>query len=73
MDIPNHFTERNAERLAKRIEKYWKERGYAGIKTHIVEHIVDEGIRERGEHKTLFFVRSNIGPLGFPPEQEASP
>jgi hypothetical protein len=72
MDTPNHFTARGAEKLAKRIERYWKERGYAGIKAHIVEHIVDLELLERGERRTIYFVRSNIGPLGFPPEKEAS-
>jgi hypothetical protein len=67
----NYLTSRGAQRLAKRIERYWQERGYAGIQTNLLPYIIDEGMRERGEHKTLYFVRSNIGPLGFPPREAA--
>jgi hypothetical protein len=70
-DLPNHFTEKGAQKLAERIERYWAERGYA-CKTHLVEHITHEAEREHGERHTIYFIRSNIGPLGFPPEKEAS-
>jgi hypothetical protein len=66
-NLPNFLTEPNARKLAKRIEQYWRKQGYAGIKTHIVEHITDETTRERWDRHTIYCIRSNIGPDGYPP------
>lgn len=63
----NFFTERGATKLAKRFERYWQAQGFAGIETRVVDDIVDEELCERSERRTIYFVRSNIGPLGFPP------
>jgi hypothetical protein len=68
----NYFTERGAKMLGKRIEGYWRNRGYVGIQTHLIEHVVDDGMCEPGERKTIYFVRSNIGPLGYPPKEKAA-
>jgi hypothetical protein len=66
-DLPNFLTEPNARKLAKRIERYWAERGY-DCKTEIVDHISDEATRPPPhERHTIYCVRSNIGPDGFPP------
>jgi hypothetical protein len=67
----NYLTSRGAQRLAKRIERYWQERGYAGIQTNLVPYIIDEAVRGHGERKTLYFVRSNIKGNGFPPREAA--
>ena len=49
-----------AERLAERIETYWRLRGYFGIKTTL-------DVFPLGD-KFGYAVRSNIGPKGFPPK-----
>ena len=67
----NYLTSRGAKKLTKWIEDYWKNRGYVGIQTSLVPHILDEGLREDGERKTLYFVRSNIKGNGFPPREAA--
>lgn len=71
-DTSNTLTKVGAERLARRIEDYWRKRGYTGIKTKIDGHIVDNVLLEPGERRTIFFVRSNIGPLGFPPRKDGA-
>jgi hypothetical protein len=71
-DIPNNLTEAGAKRLARKIEDYWRKRGYTGIKTKIVDHVDNDALLEPGERRTIFFVRSNIGPRGFPPRKDSS-
>jgi hypothetical protein len=63
----NYFTRPGAEKLQGIIERYWRRKGYRGIETRIVEHICDRAELEPRERATIYFVRSNIGPLGFPP------
>jgi hypothetical protein len=71
MRDPNSPTEGGAKRLARKVEAYWQTRGYFGIKTKIVAH-VDDALLEPSERRTIYFVRSNIGPLGFPPRVAAA-
>jgi hypothetical protein len=71
-DAPNTLSEAGAKRLARKIEDYWRARGYAGIKTKIADHIVDGALLEPGERRTIYFVRSNIGALGFPPRKDGA-
>ena len=61
----DYFTRNGAERLSERIVDYWKLRGYFGIETKVIEHKITLPGGE--EPEVLFFVRSNIGPKGFPP------
>jgi hypothetical protein len=68
---PNGLSEAGAKRLARKIEDYWQTRGYTGIKTNIVDHAVNDALLEPGERRTIYFVHSNIGPLGFPPRKDA--
>jgi hypothetical protein len=68
----NTLTAAGARRLAHKIEDYWQARGYAGVKTKIVDHIVDNALLEPGERRTIYFVRSNIGLLGFPPRKDGA-
>jgi hypothetical protein len=59
--------EPGAKRLASIIERYWRGRGYQGI---AIEHDLGwapEDDRERANYA----VRSNLGPLGFPPRGAA--
>jgi hypothetical protein len=68
-DTSNTLTAAGAKGLAHKIENYWRKRGYAGISTKIIDHIVDNELLEPGERRTIYFVRSNIGKLGFPPRK----
>ena len=61
----DYFTRAGAERLSGRIVDYWKLRGYFGIEITLVEHKLT--LPGEKESKVLYFVRSNIGPKGFPP------
>jgi hypothetical protein len=71
-DTPNTLSEAGAKRLARKIEGYWQTRGYTGIKTKIVDHVVDGALLEPGERRTIYFVRSNIGARGFPPRKDGA-
>jgi hypothetical protein len=66
--IRETLTESGARGLARMIESYWRGRGYLGIKCR-VEHEVIECEARGDDYRphAVFFVRSNIGPTGFPP------
>lgn len=60
--MQDYLTRYGAGVLAEKIQKFWTERGYAGIRV------------ERSEIKGIFDhfqVRSNIGRDGFPPKKIA--
>jgi hypothetical protein len=60
------LSEPGAKRLAHRISTYWKSRGFYGIKTFVLK--LDVPHRKRpGQVQPVYFVRSNIGPRGYPP------
>lgn len=60
----NYLTATNARALQSRIERYWRARGYLGIKTWLE---AGPGLTDNNTEKLMYFVRSNIGPNGFPP------
>lgn len=62
----DYFKKNNAKSLQAKIEKYWRDRGYHGIKTWLTYMTFTDDERDHG---TLYFVRSNIGPRGFPPKR----
>jgi len=55
----DYMTSRGARVLAAQIADYWRGRGYMGIKveTFSIERV-----------EAAFGVKSNIGPLGWPPK-----
>lgn len=63
------MTQRSAQRLARRIASYWRERGYDGIKTTLEKQTV-EWLDDR-ENAPIWIVKTNIGPRGYPPRQAA--
>jgi hypothetical protein len=65
------LTEAGAQRIAKKIENYRGARGYSGIRTCVEPLIVPDELCRDHERRTIFVVRSNIGPLGFPPREAA--
>lgn len=67
MDRANHFRQPNAERLARRIEAFWKSKGFHGARAWAEPHTVDQEFCGRGERREVFLIRSNIGPNGYPP------
>lgn len=66
--ISDTLTEGGARGLAHKITRYWQRKGYKGIAVRI-EPI--ETIRLRAD-EILYTVRSNIGPLGYPPRETAA-
>lgn len=66
MQYPDLLCYRPAEALAQTISRYWIARGYLGIKTHLEPARLDSS-KIGPAAETLYLVRSNIGPLGFPP------
>jgi hypothetical protein len=66
----NNLTEFEAQKLRARIERYWRARGYDGIKTrweYMSRH--DVAPEEKTGSLDWWAVRSNIGPSGFPPRK----
>lgn len=63
--VAEHMNFPGATALAQRIEQFWRDRGYHGIKTFIEANECVE--RKAGGGHMLYSVRSNIGPLGYPP------
>jgi hypothetical protein len=66
MQINNTMTLSGATRLAKRIEQFWLDRGYAGIETTTGAEMGPKG--KNGDQQSIYSVRSNIGPTGYPPQ-----
>lgn len=64
MNIDTHLTQEGAYQLARRIEHYWRDKGYLGIRAWVTERM------GQGKHYGAFYdVRSNIGPMGYPPRR----
>lgn len=55
---PEHCTEQAATALAKRIERWWHERGYLGVKAYPTHAVSSDDTNSR---KPVFGVRSNLG------------
>ncbi len=62
-----------ATRLADRIKQFWIARNYQGIKTHIEAARVRDrwGHKLVGREDSIWIIKSNIGPLGYPPKERA--
>lgn len=58
-DHNDTLTYRGANELAARIRDYWTRRGYSEIQTFVLQV-------NAKDYSTIYCVRSNIGPLGFP-------
>ena len=61
----DYMTQRGAEALCKKILDYWKDKGFHGIRVHLERELVK--LPGDSHDNALYFVRSNIGPTGFPP------
>lgn len=60
----SYLNERGAKKLARKIEDYWKKRGYYGIETWVIDQVCNA----KSGPETFYFVRTNIGANGFPPK-----
>lgn len=80
MDILTEFSvdessEIGANRIADRLIRYWKGRGYTGITAAAVEAPIKIPLftwhagRQQRDRRPVFAVVSNIGPDGFPPRR----
>lgn len=67
MEERDGMSEIGARKLAGAIEQHWHAQGYHGIKTFYDVRKVEID-PATGKEKKLWFVRSNIGPTGFPPK-----
>jgi hypothetical protein len=55
----------SANAMATQIREYWREKGYYGIQTFVVPSFTPVG---RHGPVEIYSIRSNIGPLGYPPK-----
>lgn len=62
VDVPDHCSPAGATMLADRIKAFWQAQGYNGVKTRVVE--------SGAAYLSMYAVRSNIAPLGYPPKIE---
>jgi hypothetical protein len=62
----NSMTRLGAQALCQKIERYWRKRGFLGIETYLLHQKVTPAYSPHGDQE-FYFVRSNIGPSGFPP------
>lgn len=70
---PNYFTRGNAQTLREWIEHHWHSKGYLGIRTWLEPRWI-EGVTIGGKPAPgSWYVRSNIGPTGFPPREPCGP
>lgn len=62
-------SEEGAKLLARKINEYWKGRGFPSITTGVIETTVDAPVWKNSKPTPMpvFSVISNIGPSGFPP------
>jgi hypothetical protein len=72
MKVQDWLTREGAEKLAAKLERYWKRRGYLGIRTSVepfsaIPRSPPATQRPHVDGERFFQVRTNIGPLGFPP------
>lgn len=61
-DVTDIYSKTGAFQVARYLERYWKGRGYHGMRA---EAFLIEGTR------SAWGIRSNIGPLGYPPKVAA--
>lgn len=66
--IPDHCSQKGALLLAARIKTYWIKAGYRGIQVSIERRTdMPEYIPSNPNYGDVFAIKTNIGPLGYPP------
>jgi len=70
---PNYFTEQNARILRDWIERHWHSRGYLGVRTWLEPRWIEGEPIGGKPGPGSWYVRSNIGPKGFPPKEPVGP
>lgn len=64
----DHCSKAGAQLLASRVASFWIKHGYPKIRTRI-ERVYFEGMDKlEADGRQHWGVRSNIGPLGYPPQ-----
>ncbi len=65
IDLPDFSTSKEyADHIARRLEKFWKERGFMGVRVWNDEKLLSVNTHLR----TYYLTRSNIGTNGYPPK-----
>lgn len=66
----DYHTQDGATILANKIRQYWIDREYDGILLSITPaRVRDNWGRDLVERNNFWIIKSNIGPLGYPPKE----